>query len=385
MQKMTDIVHAFSLPTTAMLAEAESFAQAMAEKLAGAETSLPMLPSYLPLPDGTEGGTFLALDFGGSNVRIAAIKVKGRKCEVLKQERRSLSSLLAGGQMDNERLFYDIASFINEFAGKTGGFLGHTFSYPVKQTGPNSAVLKRWTKELHLPEKEQLEVNGLLASKLSLLGRADIKPVVILNDTTAVLLAASYDTGAASVGSICGTGHNSCYYEPALGMVVNIESGNYRPLARNLFDEQLDGESNYPGEQWLEKMTAGNYLAKLATLAAKEAGMPDSAPATAEEMAVCLNPDEPIYPLAACILARAARLLAAEYFGINLHLARTGGKLENIAIDGSVYNKLPLFQAYLNSALAELFSPVPLVLPAHGASLCGAAVAAAIATKRCWT
>ena len=40
-------------------------------------SSLRMLKSYVGLPSGKETGEFLALDFGGTNVRVLRIKLKG--------------------------------------------------------------------------------------------------------------------------------------------------------------------------------------------------------------------------------------------------------------------------------------------------------------------
>ena len=386
MQNLNKVVAGFHLPKAAMLEEAQAFAQAMAAGLAGGHAPLAMLPSYLSLPSGQEQGEFLALDFGGSNIRIARIRLAGRTYECSGRARRPLGEfLLEEENMDGERLFFRLACFISEFAKEKGGFLGHTFSYPVKQSGPNSAVLQKWTKEMQLPGLAEVAVNELLAKQLTAAGRADIKPVVLLNDTTAVLLAAAYAGGGAPVGSVCGTGHNSCYYEPARGMVINIESGNYQPLVRNIFDRELDEESSCPGQQWLEKMTAGNYLARLVVLAARAAKIDCPQLATAKELSVCLLNGGSLYDLAASVIERAARLLAAEYFGINLHLATSGGKVEGVAIDGSVYNNLPLFQEKLQTALAELFISPPRVIAADGSSLFGAAVAAATCVTRGWT
>ena len=48
------------------------------------ESSLRMLKSYLGLPSGKETGEYLALDFGGTNLRVLRIKLMGEgKFEVL--------------------------------------------------------------------------------------------------------------------------------------------------------------------------------------------------------------------------------------------------------------------------------------------------------------
>lgn len=50
------------------------------------ESSLRMLKSYIGLPTGKEQGEYLALDFGGTNLRVVLIRLEGDgKFEVLKK------------------------------------------------------------------------------------------------------------------------------------------------------------------------------------------------------------------------------------------------------------------------------------------------------------
>ena len=50
------------------------------------QSSLRMLKSYVGLPTGKETGEYLALDFGGTNLRVLRIKLLGEgKFEVLKK------------------------------------------------------------------------------------------------------------------------------------------------------------------------------------------------------------------------------------------------------------------------------------------------------------
>ena len=57
------------------------------------ESSLRMLKSYIGLPTRREQGEYLALDFGGTNVRVLLIRLEGDgKFEVLRKVARSRSS-----------------------------------------------------------------------------------------------------------------------------------------------------------------------------------------------------------------------------------------------------------------------------------------------------
>ena len=53
------------------------FHQAMLDGLAGAKGPLKMLPSFLNTPSGLEKGRFVAVDFGGTNVRVLLVDCPG--------------------------------------------------------------------------------------------------------------------------------------------------------------------------------------------------------------------------------------------------------------------------------------------------------------------
>ena len=58
---------------------AQHFRKSAEDALEGKESSLSALRIYLGLPTGRETGTFLALDFGGTNVRASRIRLMGEQ------------------------------------------------------------------------------------------------------------------------------------------------------------------------------------------------------------------------------------------------------------------------------------------------------------------
>ena len=62
---------------------AAAFRQQLEAAETGAPSSLSSLPSYMDLPDGREKGTYLALDFGGTNVRASRIRLLGGHCFII--------------------------------------------------------------------------------------------------------------------------------------------------------------------------------------------------------------------------------------------------------------------------------------------------------------
>ena len=280
------------------------------------------------------------------------------------------------------------------------------------QTNLYDARLVSWTKEFATPGVEGAVVNDLLAEALQRCGRPLVRPVAVVNDTVATLLSAAYLSPDTRIGSICGTGHNTAYLEPYSGkaqprMILNLESGGFDRLAPNRFDTRLDAQSAKPGAQRLEKMVAGRYLGALFSLALAEAFALEETPHFATEdlsailadnsdrlerakgalqrrLRAPLEDDAPVWckALAESVCVRAARLTAATYAGVLWHLDDARVAPQTIAIDGTLYEKLPLYKEAMQQALHELLgaeAKCVRLLPAKDGSALGAAVAAAIA------
>ncbi|MDR3348120.1 MAG: hypothetical protein LBO03_00705 [Acidaminococcales bacterium] len=377
-----DVIGEFSLTREQLLDEAGRVEAALSAGLRGEPSPFLFLPSFLGLPGGREEGDFFALDFGGSNLRLAHITLRRGFITQNAARKWPLKELSAAAGHEVDALFFDIARKISDFAGQQGGFLGHTFSHStVVFPGAHDARAHNWTKEISFAGAQNINVNGLLRQKLLFIGRGDIVPAVILNDATAVLLASAYQSGKKNiVGSVCGTGHNSCYYEPDRKMAINLETGNFSPACRNRFDQELDLSSSRPGGQLMEKMTAGDYLAKLASLAARALGVGVRLERAVELSAILDGAPNALAGVVRAIVKRAAALTAAEYSGISLYLAHKGEALEEIFIDGAIYNEMPLFRQELNAALAKLGARPPETLSGRNSSLFGAAVACALAS-----
>lgn len=380
-----ETTQAFRLTQAQLFAIRDGVTAAAEARLAGRASSLGLYPSFLRRPQKLSDGEYLALDFGGSNIRAARIELTGRRMRINRLVKRSLTD--PDGRYDYRRemtaeaLFSFVAGVVSEAAGEKGGLLGHTFSFPARQTSGNSAELLQWTKEMSVSGAQGRDVQALLRNALQGIGRDDIKPAVLLNDTTATLLAGAYHRPETVVGTICGTGHNSCYEEQAAQpvMILNSESGNFDVLPFNRFDQALDQASHFPGRQRLEKMTAGYYLGELVTLAAGETGLllPDNWSAAAFAPMLAQASDTPLASLVRAVVERAAQLAAAELAAFVRRSVIQAGTVPAVAADGSVFAGLPFFfqqAAKWLPILAE--QPVSLYLESDG-SLKGAAIAAA--------
>lgn len=392
------------------------------------ESSLRMLRSYVGLPTGKETGEFLALDFGGTNVRVSRIKLLGAgRFEVIKKVGKPLiipgEYDYIGAKSTAKEMFDFLASLIDEAVDKdheTKFYLGHTFSFPSNQTDLYNAELIIWTKEFKTPGVEGKVVNDLLKEALARFELTNVEPISVINDTVAVLLSAAYQHPDTFIGSIYATGQNNCYVESSIndpnnagigGMILNLESGNFMKLTPNRLDQEFDEMSEKPGEQRLEKMVSGRYMGELFGMALSELFnekgknygftsidlssilMDDTidgdriAAIIKDKTGKDIDNEEcaKIKQLATAMVIRSARLVTATYVGMIWHRAGENKiSRQHIAVDGSVYEKMPLVQENINRALSELLgedaAKVDTILDNGGSGL-GAAISAAMAVN----
>ena len=200
----------------------------------------------------------------------------------------------------------------------------------------------------------------MLKAALRRQGLSDIEPVALVNDTTALLLSASYTMEKVRIGMVCGTGFNACYYEPEWNMIVNLEAGDYNGVTGHHWDEAVDAGSSQPGLHKLEKMMSGAYASELfrQTLLTYF-DTQELPPFTTEAMndiigndddqqgrltmgrlwnrIVCLEDVRPIRHIGAAIFVRSAQLVGAVGCGILHHLYKELPiPSQTIAIDGGV-------------------------------------------------
>lgn len=383
------------------------------------ESSLRMLPSYIGLPTGKEQGEYLALDFGGTNLRVVLIRLSGEgKFEIIKKVAKPL--IVPGeynficADANAEELFDFIADMVEEAIDgnrEKQYLLGHTFSFPSTQTNIYNARLIIWTKEFATKGVEGEVVNDLLKEALVRKNLSNVEPTAVINDTVAVLLAAAYKLGKVNVGSIYATGHNTCYYETYQGMgkpamVINMESGGFNKLAINKYDYKLDMESEKPYEQRLEKMVSGRYMGELLSYCLDDAwqtgkleftsidiskilsdnsdNLADVCKLLVDKTKLTIETEDAIWvkALAETVASRSARVVVATYCGIMWHLYPNGGIPQQfVAVDGSVYEKMPTIKENMQKAIYEILGDeadkLELVLE-NGGSALGAALAAAM-------
>lgn len=246
-------------------------------------SKLKMLLTFVDtLPNGSEKGTYYALDLEGPKFRVLRVQLGGQR-SILEQDVKTQDippHLMTSTSKD---LFDFIASSLKEFVEREGDDsetsltrreLGFTFSFPVKQTSISSGVLIKWTKGFDIEDMVGSEVAECLEQAMARNG-LNMRVAALVNDTVGTLALGHYHDPDTVAAVIIGTGTNACYLErtdaiikcqglltTSGGMVVNMEWGNFwtSHLPRTSYDIELDAESPNPNDQGFEKMISGMYL-----------------------------------------------------------------------------------------------------------------------------
>jgi hexokinase len=377
--------------------------------------NIPMIPGWvLEYPTGQETGDYLAIDLGGTNLRVVAVKLLGNSKFETQQHKYSLPDNIRTAKAED--LWTFIATSLKFFVdekfpeGVTKPLpLGFTFSYPASQSAINEGILQRWTKGYDIDGVEGHDVVPMLQKALAE-KNVPIDVVALINDTTGTLVASAYADPETKMGLIFGTGCNGAYFEragsiPKLAgayendvdldgvMAINCEYGafdnEHEVLPRTKYDIQIDAESPRPGQQSYEKMIAGYYLGELIRLILldlhadgvvlkgqditqlKEPFLFDTAvPANFEEdksedlkevakifkelanVEVTLEERKFVKRLSQLVGKRAARLAVC---GIAAICQKRGYKTAHCAADGSVYNRYPGFKERAAEGLRDIF------------------------------
>ncbi|CCE64213.1 hypothetical protein TPHA_0G03730 [Tetrapisispora phaffii CBS 4417] len=410
------IVSSFDVSTETLHAVVKHFITELDKGLSKKGGNIPMIPGWvLEYPTGKESGDFLAIDLGGTNLRVVLVELGGDRTFDTTQSKYKIPTAMRTTQ-DPEELWAFIADSLDSFVKERfpEGVdkplpLGFTFSYPASQERINSGVLQRWTKGFDIPDTEGRDVVTLLRKQLEI-RKTPIEVVALINDTTGTLVASLYTDGETKMGVIFGTGVNGAYYDkvsgieklegrlasditPDMPMAINCEYGSFDNehvvLPRNKYDIQIDNESPRPGQQAFEKMSSGYYLGELVRLSLLDLYnqghifkgqdvtklktpyvMDTSFPSKIEDdpfenlentdelfqnelnIQTTASEREIIRRICEAVGVRAARVSAC---GIAAICQKMGYETGHIAADGSVFNLYPGFKERVHAALKDIY------------------------------
>ncbi|PKS11343.1 hypothetical protein jhhlp_003105 [Lomentospora prolificans] len=269
------------------------------------DSEISMLPSYTyRLPTGHEKGQFLALDMGGTTLRIALVELRGRGAEseekpckvlhtnILKAEEKVKDLVgIAFFEWMAEMILETVSSHLDREDGKPLP-IAVTWSFPLEQKSIKNGIIHDMGKGFHA-------ANGLIGQDLGEVIKSacktkglDVELQAILNDSTACLLSQAYVDPSTRLGLILGTGCNlaafvpvssipkskyggrpASWFDEARHVVINSELGMYGkdvlPLTR--WDMELKKGHEKPWFQPLEHMVSGMYLGECCRIPLVEA------------------------------------------------------------------------------------------------------------------
>ncbi|PYH88039.1 hexokinase hxk [Aspergillus ellipticus CBS 707.79] len=419
LQQIKDFEDHFTVDTATLKKIVDHFVKELEKGLSVEGGNIPMNVTWvMGFPDGHEQGTFLALDMGGTNLRVCEITLTAEKgaFDITQSKYRMPEELKTGTA---EELWEYIADCLEQFIlshhenEKVSKLpLGFTFSYPATQDYIDHGVLQRWTKGFDIDGVEGQDVVPPLEEILKKRG-LPIKVAALINDTTGTMIASAYTDSDMKIGCIFGTGVNAAYMEncgsipklahmnlPAdMPVAINCEYGAFDnehivlPLTK--YDHIIDRDSPRPGQQAFEKMTAGLYLGEIfrlalvdlldnhpglifngqdtsklrkpylldsSVLAAIEEDPYENLEETEEllerQLGIKATPAEleMVRRLAELIGTRAARLSAC---GVAAICKKKGMESCHVGADGSVFTKYPHFKARGAQALREILDWAP--------------------------
>ncbi|KAG1474624.1 hypothetical protein G6F56_000252 [Rhizopus delemar] len=436
------ILDRFHVSSERLKVISEQFVKEMEKGLDHEGATIAMIPSFVSGHcTGEEKGHFMALDLGGTNLRVCHVTLLGGGEYTIRQQKFVISEALKIGPMRDLCDFIAdcVDSFLTENGTDDGQHtiqLGYTFSFPVLQTCSNRGVLKQWTKGFACSGAVGRDVAILLQDSFRH-KNLNVNIAAIVNDTVGTLMAHAYKNPKTTMGVILGTGFNASYYQHMSGvnkwsgnqdqeMVINMECGAFdierNVLPMTVYDSKMDRESLNVNQQLHEKMVAGMYLGEItrnalldlvdqqllfegrsskelnkmwsfetAYMSSIEVDDTPTLSETAYILETVLNithttlvDRQIVKQICHAVGTRSARIASCHIAGVMIQTGKVGEECV-IAIDGSLFEFYPQFEKNMSDAFAEILgeqarSKVKFELAKDGSGL-GAAIIAMMATK----
>lgn len=255
------------------------FRQEMQAGLAGKASSLAMIPAFISNAfSAVEDETVIAIDAGGTNLRISLVRLHlGKAPEIISIKRFSMPGTKTAVTSDE---FFDfLARELAEFLTHTTR-IGFCFSYSVEILPSRDGRILALGKEVVIHGITGKIIGNELSKALIRKNLPLFSHLTVLNDTTAALIGGQFlcrdHSYSDFMGYILGTGTNICYYEknenigkaPELTAcggrtIINTESGYFDRQFRGVLDKEFWADTQNPSDHHLEKMVSGQYLGKL--------------------------------------------------------------------------------------------------------------------------
>ncbi|KAL8867864.1 MAG: hypothetical protein Q9174_005381 [Haloplaca sp. 1 TL-2023] len=265
-----------------------------------------MLPSHnYTLPTGQEQGTYLALEVGGSTLRVALVDLDGRNS--MKEQPLRIRRIITSA-IDNRIRDLRGLAFFDWIAAKTGEMLsadkeamdhaqlreplpmGIAWAFPIDQTSIRSGDIIGMGKGFHCSIYKGHDLGDLITEACQR-ANLNIRLDSIVNDSSAAVLSRAYLDPATRLAVILGTGINAGIHlqmsslhaskfgsrefpsTPTSHVLVNTELSLFgkHAFATTRWDDHLNATHMLPDYQPMEYLIAGGYMGEIVRLVMVEA------------------------------------------------------------------------------------------------------------------
>lgn len=238
------------------------------------------------LPRGDERGPALAVDVGGSTLRVALLELKGGDAELRACQKWAITDDVK--QLDGRTLFRWFGEHIKRVLDEAAANLhdaplpmGLSWSFPIAQTSSSDAgaatVLAMGKGYGQVAaEMRGWDLRAAFMDALAKLGVRNVDLRAVVNDTVAALLAHAYRKRSTRIALVLGTGVNASALLAALDedtkdsrpVLINTEMSLFGGgvLPETCWDRAVDAQADRPGFQPLETRVGGMYLGELSRL-----------------------------------------------------------------------------------------------------------------------
>ncbi|KAL8837167.1 MAG: hypothetical protein Q9170_002628 [Blastenia crenularia] len=287
-----------------LLAISKKLQAELEERLQSSPTC--MLPSHnYTLPNGKEQGTYLAMEVGGSTLRVALVDLDGRnRSGQSLRIRRIVTSTIDNRVRDLRGVaFFDwIAGRVAEMLSADRAAYDHTqlkeplplgiaWSFPIDQTSVRSGNIIGMGKGFRCTIYKGHDLGDLITQACQR-ANLNIRLDAIVNDSSAAVLSRAYIDPSTRLAVILGTGLNAAIHLPissfhqskfgarefpstpdATHVLANTELSMFGKAAfpTTRWDNYLNAHHILPDYQPMEYLLAGGYLGEIVRLIIVEA------------------------------------------------------------------------------------------------------------------
>lgn len=334
---------------------------------------LKMLRSYVTMDtDNVFYGEYIAIDVGGSNIRICKVKVLEGSVSIEKMIKFPLRTEAMDYTSSSYTLKYLIVKALEEmspFLEKEKEYpLAITISFGLESKSKKNAKIIELSKGFELSETLGKDIYDILIEAIKE-AKLNIIPELVVNDCVSTLATGKFYNSDADIALIVGTGHNACFTSET-GEIINIESAGFNEnLPITVFDGKYISKIPKEAEKLFEVLIGGKYINGTANIImehliekgllkeCKEISTPDMCHSLTNKMGdeFLEEQKEVIEEISKILFERAAKLIVAEIYAILMRIDENIDKKHTIIFDGSVYEKCEFFKEEISKTLNSVF------------------------------